>query len=305
MEKLKTTFNCKILLTVHYTNWGISLYGDFRKLNSLLSKVNKGQVVSHQEKRVIDTFHSDKAIFQQTDHILFVAQHAAKTYAQLSSFREENFTIVNNGLKDVYKKLTTAQKRIIRNRYAIKKQDIMIFFAGWLAEIKGVYCLIEAFKKVFRSKPDVRLFIAGEGDFPKLLSKSRFIGSQITFLGFLDKSEIYNFYSIADIGIVCSIYEEFGLVALEMMMHQLPIIVSNTGGLAEIVDDTVNGLKVPVVYRKGKRTVDINQLTQKISFLIDHPDERKRIGVNARKKFLSNYEQSVFCANMNIVYNTL
>lgn len=149
------------------------------------------------------------------------------------------------------------------------------------------------------------MFIAGEGEFPALLSKSRFACTKITFLGFLQKAELYNFYHIADIGIACSIHEEFGLVALEMMMHQLPVIETNTGGLAEIIDDTMNGLKVPVAYRKGKRTVDVNQLAKKIAFLIDNPAECRRLGENARKKFLSNYELSVFYSRMIQIYNAL
>ena len=305
IENLKTTFNCKILLSVHYTNWGLKLSGNTRKLNELVYKEKKEQPVSPQEKKVMDTIQSDKAIFRQTDHVLFVAQHTAKVYSHLSLLQDTNYTIVNNGLKDKYKKLSTVQKQTILKRYQIKESETILFFAGWLAEIKGINCLIEAFKKVLRSNPDVHLFIAGEGDFSTLLPKARFAGSQITFLGLLDKSEVYKFYSIADIGITCSIYEEFGFVALEMMMHQLPIIVSNTGGLAEIIDDHVNGLKVPVVYQKGKRTVDTNQLAQKISFLIDNPDERMRLGKNARKKFLSNYELSVFCSKMKQVYNTI
>ena len=305
IAKLKAAFNCRILFTVHYTDWGINLYGDSRKLILLLNKVKKGNDISSDEEKTTQSIRANREIFQQTDLLLFIAQHTVKIYSQISLLRDMNYMIVKNGLKDEYKKMSTAQKRTVRNRYHIKEQETILFFAGWLAEIKGIYCLIEAFGKVLRTDPDAHLFIAGEGDFSALLSKSRFACTQITYLGFLNKSELYDFYGITDIGIVCSIHEEFGLVALEMMMHQLPIVATNTGGLAEIIDDNVNGLKVPVVRKKGKRTADINRLAEKISFLIENPDECRRLGENARKKFLSEYELSVFGSKMSRIYHSL
>ena len=305
IAELKTTFHCKIIFTAHFTDWSLMLNGDFRKLKSILDKVKNKQEISHTEKTVFDLVKGDKMFFQQTDLIMFVARHTAETYSGISLLQNTNYMIVNNGLKDEYKKLSIVQKRSIRKRYHIDENEKVILFVGRLDEIKGIYCLIETFKKVLRSYPDTHLLIAGEGDFPRLLSKARFAGTQITFLGFLNKSELYDFYHITDIGISCSIHEEFGLVALEMMMHELPVIVTDTGGLREIIEDNMDGLKVPIVYRKGKRMVDIVQLARKISFLIDNPDECKRLGNNARKKFLSNYELSVFSSKMNLIYHTL
>ena len=302
---LKTTFHCKVIFTVHFTDWSLILNGDFRKLKSISDKAKKQQAVSPLEKSVLDLIKGDEKFFQQTDLILFVAQHTATTYSKMSILKHANYRIVNNGLKDAYKKLTVSQKSFIRKRYHIKENETIILFAGRLDEIKGIYYLIEAFQTVVRSNPDAHLFIAGEGDFPRLLSKSRFASSHITFPGLLNKSELYDFYRIADLGISCSVHEEFGLVALEMMMHKLPVIVTNTGGLAEIIDDHIDGLKVPVVYRKGKRAVDTIRLAEKISFLIDNPDECKRLGNNARKKFLSKYELSVFSSTMIQIYNTI
>jgi glycosyltransferase len=303
--KLKKLFNCKILFIVHYTDWSFALNGDFLKLYSLLNNKKNKNEISLYEKGIINLIELDKKIFHSANIILFISQYTAMTYSKISLLQDTNYTIINNGLKDEYKRMTPAQKKTIRQRYHVRDNETILFFAGRLDEIKGIYCLIEAFIKVIHSKPNVRLFIAGEGDFSKLLSKSRFACTQITFLGFLNKSELYNFYQIAHIGIACSIHEEFGLVALEMMMHKLPIIVTDTGGLTEIVDDNINGLKVPVINKKGKRTVSINQLAEKISFLIDNPDECKRLGYNAREKFLSNYDLSVFNMKMNEIYNLL
>lgn len=79
-----------------------------------------------------------------------------------------------------------------------------------------------------------------------------------------------------------------------MMMHQLPIIVTDTGGLSEIVENKISGLKVPVKNDSKQRIVDIEILSTKILQLIEQPDYAKLIGENARRRFLEKYELVVF-----------
>lgn len=111
--------------------------------------------------------------------------------------------------------------------------------------------------------------------------------------------------SITDIGVVCSLHEEFGLVAIEMMMHELPVVVTQTGGLDEIVEDRVSGLKVPVQTINEKRQVDVKQLEEKMHFLLDNPACARELGENGRKRFLDKFELSVFKEKMLNLYNTI
>ena len=64
--------------------------------------------------------------------------------------------------------------------------------------------------------------------------------------GYVDKKTLYELFYISDIGIVPSLYEEFGLVAIEMMMMELPVIVGNNSGLEEIVDYGKSGIVLPL-----------------------------------------------------------
>jgi glycosyltransferase involved in cell wall biosynthesis len=106
-------------------------------------------------------------------------------------------------------------------------------------------------------------------------------------------------------GVICSIHEEFGLVAIEMMMHKLPVIVTDVGGLSEIIEDGVTGLKIPVKTVKRKRQPDTAVLYDRMKWMLEHPDEAKRLGENARKKFLKTYELSVWGEKMLNVYNSI
>ena len=69
----------------------------------------------------------------------------------------------------------------------------------------------------------------------------------------MEKKELYEIYQMADVGVVPSLYEPFGYVAVEMMMHRLPIVV--TSCLNEVVDDTC-GLKIPIIEYSDKVEID-------------------------------------------------
>jgi glycosyltransferase involved in cell wall biosynthesis len=90
-----------------------------------------------------------------------------------------------------------------------------------------------------------------------------------------------------------------------MMMHALPVIVTKTGGLDEIVEDGVSGLKVPVRTIKGQRQVDVKQLSEKIRLLLDNPAYAQELGENGRKRFLEKFELSVFKEKMLNLYTTI
>ena len=124
------------------------------------------------------------------------------------------------------------------------------------------------------------------------------------FTGFLEKHELYELVQIADIGVVPSLYEPFGYVAVEMMMHGLPVVAAATSGLNEVVDDSC-GLKIPIIEYPDKVEIDTDLLADKIIYLLQHPEEAKQIGLNGRKRYLKEYSSEVFRKNMLNFYNSL
>ena len=213
--------------------------------------------------------------------------------------------VINKGIKDTCKRVNKETRNYLRKKYCLDRDIPILLFAGRLDEVKGVTYIIKAFKKMQKSYPDARLFIAGEGSFPNLLNDSKEHWANISFTGRLGKKQLFEFYHIADIGIVTSLHEEFGLVAIEMMMHALPVIVSDTGGLSEIIEDRVSGLKVPVKTQRGKRYINTTVLSKKIMFLLENPEKAKKLGQNARKRFLEKYELSVFKEKMIRLYTSI
>jgi glycosyltransferase involved in cell wall biosynthesis len=122
-----------------------------------------------------------------------------------------------------------------------------ILFVGRLVPQKGVDVLLRAFGAVLRRHPAATLVIAGDGQQRLYLERlARFLGirQSVSFLGWQSPDELAKLYRDSAVIAVPSLYEPFGLVALEAMASGRPVVVSRVGGLAEIVDDGVSGFTV-------------------------------------------------------------
>lgn len=299
---LKKMFNCKIILVAHYANWSFSLLGDYEKLKAIISK--KAYHLNNEEKQIRKSISEDRKMINKCNKFVCVAQHSLDSFIESFNIDATKSLIINNALEDAYVQMSVKEKQIIRMKYHISESTQIILFAGRVDEAKGISFLIKAFKKVLVDNPNAHLFIAGEGNFNRWLSEAKDCWVKITFTGRLDKKQLYEFYHIANVGVVSSLHEEFGLVAVEMMMHQLPIIVTNIGGLSEIVEDNISGLKVPVDIIEGKRVINENILANRIKFLLTNLSNAHELGCNGRKRFLEKYEITIFKEKMlNLYYN--
>ncbi len=123
-----------------------------------------------------------------------------------------------------------------------------IFFIGRLVPEKGVQVLLEAFAQLVVSNPGLKLFIGGRGPYEPFLRERAAelgLGESVVFLGYLDETGRNSYLKQVDVAVFPSLYEPFGIVALEAMAAQVPVIVSDTGGLSEVVSHGIDGFKVP------------------------------------------------------------
>ncbi len=299
VSSLKKLFKCKIVLTIHYTNWSFDLLGDTKKLDKIMTTRKPGT----KEKHIRADFQDDIKMARKCDQVVYIADHSAETLSKYLKVKKE--VVLNYGLEDLYEKLSQPERRSIRTKYLIPEQAKVIVFAGRLDEVKGVKYIIEAFREVLADNADALLVIAGDGEFGSLLKEAEDIWSRIIFTGKIDKNKLYELYRIADVGVMSSLHEEFGFVAAEMLMHGLPTVVSDTGGPAEIVEEGVSGFKIPIVIRDGKRGLDTKLLASRICRLLGDCELSAKMGEGARKRFLDKYELSIFKEKMITVYNSV
>jgi glycosyltransferase involved in cell wall biosynthesis len=124
----------------------------------------------------------------------------------------------------------------IKQQLEIDSQKI-ILFVGRLSPIKGPQLLIQAIPRITKTFSDVIFLFIGNGPLSSYLHRMAYklnISRFVKFLGFISNAEIPKYFAIADLCVIPSLYEPFGLVALESLASGTPILSSAQGGLAEI-----------------------------------------------------------------------
>lgn len=157
--------------------------------------------------------------------------------------------------------------------------DGYVLFVGRLVAQKGVTFLLEALSVVLQRCPETRLIVVGDGELDLFLKRiTRYLGipHRVTFLDWTTGPDLVALYQRAKLVVVPSYYEPFGIVALEAMACGRPVIASRTGGLAEIVNDGVNGFLVEIANHL--------QLAQRMVSLIQDDERRQAMGQAARAR---------------------
>jgi len=150
-----------------------------------------------------------------------------------------------------------------------------VLFVGRLERYKGVETLIAAMESKRLAKTELR--IVGTGPDETRLRKLAKGLTNVTFVGFTSGAALWKEYAGARVSVVPSLwYEPFGLVALEAMARGVPVIVSNRGGLPEIVEDGVSGL----IYKAA----EAGDLAAKLWQVINSPNLAKTLSTGAKKR---------------------
>jgi glycosyltransferase involved in cell wall biosynthesis len=144
-----------------------------------------------------------------------------------------------------YKK--NVDRQAIRTRCGVRDHERLILFIGRLVPQKGVEHMIRAIPNVVKEHPEAKFIIVGEGwskGYLESLTKSIGCEDRVRFLGFLPDQDLVELTLSADLLVVPSSYEPFGIVALEGMAAGVPVVASNTGGLSEIIEHDRTGVLV-------------------------------------------------------------
>jgi len=185
----------------------------------------------------------------------------------------------------------------IEKMFDIKLKEKLVLFVGKLAHFKGVDILIEAVRLYENETPgEITTIIAGDGELATSLKKQAKDGNlkDLHFLGHLNSTQLRELYSTAEVSIVPSRREPFGLVAIEALACSCPVIATNQGGLTDIINDDV-GTLVDVEDAAG--------LAAAIRKEIHYPNRAER-GKNAAKYALDNYAQGSLMETLIGVYES-
>ena len=183
-----------------------------------------------------------------------------------------------------------------RRKYAMDNEKI-ILYVGRLVYEKGIQHLIGAMPKILANYHDAKLVICGKGGMiDELRQETRNLGieNKVYFAGYCDSKTVQKMYKCADIAVFPSTYEPFGIVALEAMLAGIPIVVSDVGGLNEIVEHGVTGMK--------SYAGNSNSISDSVLSLLFDAKLCDNVSKNAVKKVKELYNWNKIAQDTHYVY---
>jgi glycosyltransferase involved in cell wall biosynthesis len=234
-------------------------------------------------------------LLRKADRVVAVSRAQQKSF-DFAEIPDRHFVVIPNGVEPGIA-IDATQRRQARERLGIPDSDGVIVAIGRLAPEKGIDLLISAFSAILNALPNALLILVGSGQSAKSLQLFASVKApnRIRFEGHIPNPLIY--YAAADIVAVPSRSEGQGITALEAMSHGLPVVASNTGGLAESITDGVTGRLFP----EGNAHV----LTRTLTELLREPAERERLGKAARERVLKTYSTDASIQQIAKLYHEI
>jgi len=259
---------------------------------------NGSEVVSNVELRAA-----------QTADMILTVSNAMKEELIGLGFPAEKIRVVYNGVdpqKYSREQVNDEKVREVRQQYGLKDSDVMVLFLGRLVWVKGIDKLIASMPHVLQKIPNAKLVIVGLGDMREYLERmvqNLKLQDVVKFrFEFIPEEERIAHYAACDVAAFPSVYEPFGIVALEAMSMQKPVVVGASGvsGMREVV--------VPSGQEQNGFHVNPNDPTDVawgIVSAVQDPQRKLQLGQNGRKKVLQEFSWDVIAKKTVQVYNEL
>ncbi|MEM8720073.1 MAG: glycosyltransferase family 4 protein [Cyanobacteria bacterium P01_G01_bin.39] len=222
---LKHAFRLPIVATIHATE-----YGRYNGIHNVRQQYINGK---------------EKLLSHEAWRIIVCSQYMRQEIQRVFESPADKIDVVFNGIRPEKKRHGHDFERIkFRRRFANDKEKI-IYYVGRMTYEKGISVLLNAAPKIIDTLGGgVKFIIIGGGDTSRLKHQAQSLGiwSQCYFTGFMSDADLDKFQTVADCAVFPSLYEPFGIVALESFAARVPVVVSDTGGLPEVVQHNRTGI---------------------------------------------------------------
>lgn len=223
-KTLKNAYGIPIVATIHATEAGR----------------NSG-IHDDTQRYINDT---EWMLTYEASEVIVNSNYMKNELQRLFGLPYEKINVIPNGI-NLNNYVGVERDYDFRRKYAMDNEKI-ILYVGRLVYEKGIQHLIAAMPKILSNYHDAKLIIAGRGGMIEELkaeAASLGLNDKVYFTGYLDSKQVPKMYKCADVAVFPSTYEPFGIVALEAMLAGVPTVVSDVGGLDEIVEHGVDGMK--------------------------------------------------------------
>src|SRR3954451_3331368 len=216
-DHLAKRFRCPLVVTIHATEYGR----------------HQGWVNEHPQSHIHGV---EKWMANRADRVITCSAYMREHVSDIYGLDEERIAVIPNGI-DPSELVPVDALEALRGRFA-EPEDKLVLLVGRLVYEKGFQLALQALPGLIERLGNVRFLVAGAG---AAAAQARAEATALglddhgTFLGWIGDDVLHSLYRIADLTVVPSIYEPFGLVALEAMASGCPCLVADTGGLREVV----------------------------------------------------------------------
>jgi len=259
-DHLANRFRCPLVTTIHATEYGR----------------HQGWVETHPQSYIHGV---ERWMANRAERVITCSHYMRAHVSDIYDLEESRISVIPNGI-DPLDLQPVDDLAALRRRFAAPDQRLVLL-VGRLVYEKGFQLALEALPGVIERLGDVRYLVAGSGTHEaELRGQADELGlhEHGTFLGWIGDDVLHSLYRIADLCVVPSIYEPFGLVALEAMASGCPCIVADTGGLREVVPNEDVGLRF--------RSRDPDSLAQMVERVLTDDGLRNRLVAEASEHVL-------------------
>ena len=241
---------------------------------SLIKMQSRAGEIEQTERPVVET-----EVMATADHIIAFSPHERDAMARLYGADARKVSLVPCGVDlEVFRPL---DQKSVRSRLGLNGEKILLY-VGRVEPIKGLDLLVETAAQMDFAE-GVRMMVVGadvngdrEMDRVKQLAKERDLEDKIDFVGQVDHNDLPLYYNAADVCVVPSYYESFGLVALESMACGTPVVATRVGGLSTIIHHGRTG------YLKSWRCPEA--FANSVEMIISSDGLQQSMGEAARKR---------------------
>ena len=274
-KSIKESYNIPLISTIHATESG------------------RNSGIHDETQRYIND--SEWMLTYESSEVIVNSNYMKNEVQKLFGLPYDKINVIPNGVNlQLFSNVNVDYD--FRRQYAMDNEKI-ILYVGRLVYEKGIQNLIAAMPKILDRYHDSKLIICGRGGMiDELREQVKYLGidNKVYFAGYCDSKKMQKMYKCADVAVFPSTYEPFGIVAIESMLSGTPTIVSDVGGLNEIVEHGVTGMK--------SYAGNSNSIADSVLALLFDPKLCANISQNAIKKVKENYNWAKITDNTYYVY---
>jgi glycosyltransferase involved in cell wall biosynthesis len=236
-------------------------------------------------RQVVNYTTVDHVVYRRADVVIAVSRAVAASVRRWYRVPAARIAVVANAIDPEMFRPRPERRAALRAAWGAGDGETVLLTVGILSDQKGVDVAIEALARLKARGRRARLVVVGDGPLrPALarLASARGVTGAVTFVGALANEEAAAYYGAADVFVFPTLrVEAFGVVTIEAMAAQRPVIVSRIGATPEIVEDGVTGFLVP--------PGDVEAVAARIALLADDPVRARAMGQRGRARVVAEW----------------